>query len=809
MNSAELIGGPKADGRLGDIKLYNSEIRVIIETAARAAGGYRFWGGNIVDADVVRPDVEEGRDLFGETAHSWNLSIFQPETAEIISDGATPGTAAHVRLTGRGAEFAWAESFVRDIIDPAPVEVAVTYDYILEPGARFVEHRITVRNTASGEALIDFPLSLSNHGDGLRFWKATNGFFVQMGGVDAIRLASRDVAYAIEPMDTNFSIIFEYSNVVLIQQDPLRLSPGEAVTRSYRFHVTDQGDSGLTQGISDDARLLALIRGSVAIPDTADAATGYVTAFQNGAPISFAPTAEDGQFTLFVPAGSYTVQAYLDSHAPSAVESVEVDEGSDANIALEIAAAATIEITTQNPQGDPVPARVMAIVPEDDTTTPAPYAPDAARTGSSGDWAWRSAGSGGKISGVGLSIDGSTSITVPAGRYRVVASRGFSYEIDEVEVEVTAGQVLQVELEIEKVVDTTGWVSSDFHVHALRSPDSDTDYDTRARQALTEDLDIPMITEHVQIGSVQAVADALGFGDEVISPAAQEVTTFAYGHFNAFPMEERPDEYNRGAVFPYDKRPAELFEAIRNQSEGDEILQVNHPRGGGFGAYFDWAGFDRTSGEASNPDWSLNWDAIEVFNGSCGSGSQSDAFQDWVAFTNLGLRKVLASGGDSHRENDPIGLPRNWIQVEKAAVAADHQALVGPVIQRRVMVSCGPFVTVVTGTGEGLGELAEVDGDGVVRFEVRVQAPSWIDLAEVRLLRNGEPIDAAPVTLEEGGVRYEGTFEDSPESDAWYAVEVIGTGSILPVHSNGPPYAVTNAIEVDADGDGMWTAPGL
>ncbi len=809
-DEAQLIGGPKADGRVGDIKLYNSEIRVIVETEGRSAGGYRFWGGGIVDADVVRVEGEPGRDIFGEIGHSWNLGIFQPTGVEIVSNGSVPGTAAHVRLTGVNGRFDWAESFVRDIVSPDPVQVEVTYDYVLEPGARFVTHTMTVRNAADADANIDFPLILSNHGDGLRQWNKNQGFAVDMGGIDAIRLTGRDLGYALQPVDTTFSVIFEYSNVVLTQQAPMFLTPGAEMERSYRFHVTDQGDSGLTEAIAEDARLLALVEGTVTLPPSADAGTGYVTLYRNERPTTFAPLGADGSYSIYVAAGTYAVQAYVAGHAPSEMGALELDEGGDATWDSTIAEAATLDVTVSLPGADPVPARVMAIVPEDDETTPAPYAPGTARVGSEGDWSWVSAGSGGKISGVGLAeLDGRTQIIVPAGRYRVVASRGFEYEIDEKEITVTPGQTVAVELTIEKVVDTTGWVSSDFHIHALRSPDSDTDYPTRARQALTENLDVPMITEHVQIGSVQQVADELGFGEHVVSPEAQEVTTFQYGHFNAFPMADRPGTYNRGAVFPYDKTPAELFAAIRDQNEGDEIIQVNHPRGGGFGSYFSWAEYDASSGTAANPGWDTNWDAIEVFNGGCHGGSQAETFRDWVSFTNVGARKILASGGDSHRENDPIGLPRNWIQVDKAAVAADPQALVAAVKARRMSVSCGPFVTVTASSGEGLGSLVGVDDQGAVSFNVRVQAPSWIDLVEVRLLRNGDPIDAADIVETEGGVRFEGSFTDIPETDAWYAVEVLGQGSILPVHKNGPPYAATNAIEVDADGDGEWTPPGL
>lgn len=43
-------------------------------------------------------------------------------------------------------------------------------------------------------------------------------------------------------------------------------------------------------------------------------------------------------------------------------------------------------------------------------------------------------------------------------------------------------------------------------------------------------------------------------------------------------------------------------------------------------------------------------------------------------------------------------------------------------------------------------------------------------------------------------------------SRSWYAIEVLGAGTLAPVWLEGPPYALTNPI--DADGDGTWTPPG-
>ncbi len=58
------------------------------------------------------------------------------------------------------------------------------------------------------------------------------------------------------------------------------------------------------------------------------------------------------------------------------------------------------------------------------------------------------------------------------GSYRVVVSHGPEYSIATQDVTVTAGATTSVNAQIARVVDSTGFVGSDFHVHSIESPDS-------------------------------------------------------------------------------------------------------------------------------------------------------------------------------------------------------------------------------------------------------------------------------------------------------------------------------------------------
>ena len=74
----ELLTGPKVEGRLGDIKMYNSHAAFVIESVRRS-GGYRYWGGHPVDVAAIVDGVPLP-DTYGEFFRSWNFTVFQPET---------------------------------------------------------------------------------------------------------------------------------------------------------------------------------------------------------------------------------------------------------------------------------------------------------------------------------------------------------------------------------------------------------------------------------------------------------------------------------------------------------------------------------------------------------------------------------------------------------------------------------------------------------------------------------------------------------------------------------------------------------
>lgn len=794
----QLVSGPKAEGELGDLVLENHRARFVVE-GARRAGGYRMWGGNLVDVAV---DGEP--DRFGELWFAWNLAVFEPTAAVVVADGAD-GHAA-VRVSGRTGAYAWPDSFMRALLQPPPIDLAITYDYTLVPDEARLALTVTLTNDGAAPADLSHPFTAMNMGDGAKSFAPDSGFGGVNGGIALpwIAAVGPEASYAlITDDDAALDGVFSYANMDILRLPPATLAPGESLALGFTFAASSDGTPGLVPTPGGATLTLA---GTVGGNEPSRYGKAWVAITAGARVGALAIVDDEGRFSATVPTlpgGGWTVTAYADGVGASAPV---IAAASRDDLALELPAPATLAVTIRDADsGQPIPA-ALTLFRDGAVDTDAP---DAVRIDR--DW-------GGGRAEVVLATAPGTFARVPAGRYRAVASRGYSYELTEVTLDLASGEAREVDLTIARAVDTTGWSAGDFHLHAQWSSDSDVPYDTRVRQAAAGDVALPVLTEHAYVGDLLSAAEIAGVADWVAAIPAQEVTTFEYGHFNAFPLVYDPDLPSGGAVFEHGRVGGELFEAMRAQQPDDVLIQVNHPRYPSLiFSYFEYVQLDATTGVAANPErFSANWDLIEVFNGRClGSAANAEALRDWIALTNLGWRKTLSSGSDSHSEAAGVGHPRNWVHIDRAAVALDPQAIVAPLRAREAFVSCGPFVRFAGSDGTPMGGLAALDGDGAASFAVSVEAPTWMAIDEIRLLENGVVIQTiTPDDPRRGpdvgrpALRFDGALTARPGRDAWYAIEVVGSGSLSPVELDDSPYALTNPIEVDGDGDGAWTPPG-
>ncbi|MFT7625602.1 MAG: hypothetical protein ACI9WU_004793 [Myxococcota bacterium] len=792
--SDDLIGGPKADGVPGDLVIRNEQVAFVIE-GVRQTSGYRQAGGSVVDADIIRDGP--GQDHFGEVIRTWNLEILQPTSIEVVSAGADG--LAHIRVVGSVGEFLWAanNSFL-STFDQSHNPLEVVVDYTLGPDDDALKVRETLTNTGDKDVLLDFDMTISNHGDGAFAWAPRLGFGAPAGGVPYVGATGRELAYAVFSEDDPYTALVDYSGITILLRDT-QLVAAKATASSTRWiAVSTNGPSGLEAIVRRTLAGAAVgtVSGDVASP--ADAGESWVVVWDGEVPLTMAPVV-DGSFALEVEPGQWEIAAYIAGHPPSPRVPIVVIADTNLPVPLVVPPAGRLELTVTDQDGSPLSARVTVT---HKGTSPAMVPP---AVDPSGRVPWPD-----PVVAVAYAVDGVAALDLPAGEYALVASHGFTHELDSASAVLVAGESAAVALSLTRAVDTSGWIAADFHVHGLRSWDAHIPYAHRVREALCDGVDVPILTEHGYAAGLGDVAAELGVAHRLATIEGQEVTSLLYGHFNVFPVPSDRSAVNWGGIYPLDKDPLDLFAAMRALPPGDEIIQINHPRGAGVGGYFAWVGLDAETLTADQPEhWTTDWDAVEVFNGRCDERNNELALADWTALYNNGVRRTLSSGSDSHDRTHPLGYPRNWLPLDLADVRADPQVLVQAVRQRQQVVSCGPFVEFEALDGTGPGGQVTPDPSGDVVFHVVVSAPTWVGVDAIDLLENGQIIDSlSPASTEDPWIRLDTELVVSPTSDAWYTIQVRGTGSLFPVAPVGAPFAMTNPIDVDADGDGEWTPPG-
>ncbi|HMV68994.1 MAG TPA: CehA/McbA family metallohydrolase, partial [Myxococcota bacterium] len=412
---------------------------------------------------------------------------------------------------------------------------------------------------------------------------------------------------------------------------------------------------------------------------------------------------------------------------------------------------------------------------------------------------------------------------VAPGAYTARVSRGYEYTIWEGPVEVPPDGEATLSVTLERVIDTTGWMSMDSHVHAADSPDSDVSNADRARTAAAAGLEVIISTDHEIVSSIDAGVQAVGLDDHVATVVGQEVTATIPEHTNAFPMTPDPTLPRGGNPPWYGEDLAGVFALERERGAG--VVQLNHPRlGCSWMCMIQW---NRITGEADYPDptalsfgpdahlWDWNFDAIEYMNGNRSPlldpaiPDASGLLDDWLAFLNLGHRITAMGVTDVHGLELP-GEPRTYyVSPTDAPSAFDERDMVDAILGGRAQVSAGAFARVDI-DGAGPGEDVTVDGVGHLR--VHIEALPEIDVTRAQVLVNCDEVAVIEATDPGGVVKLDATLDLALDRDAHVVVLAFGEApmpaALDDYDADRVPRVTTNAIFVDADGDGAWTPPG-
>ena len=800
-DESQLLGGLKPKGQVGDILLANGQIALVIEDA-RASDGYNTVGGEILDVDLVGPEGPRDLSLFSEMFIGILPEVVTPEEVAVLADG-SDGEAAIVRVTGELGPVWLLEAVGQDLFTRF-LGLPITLDYILEPEAEVVAMRLTIRNdTTIREAPMGF-FNVLVGGDGLIRYAPTVGFDEEasFGTQSYVALVGEEISYAFSPATGGVQYMFSYSGVHIYNSPSPLLSSCEETVVDLGVLAVAGGDVSQVEatlrrhrGAEPWPAIIGVVTDGAGVP--VPEARVHVTSAVDGSYLSMGRTGADGSYRVELPAGEVVLEAWADGRRPSAPLTVtHAADGSTADLSL--GDSGTIAWVVRDSDGDEIPAKV-SLVPLDD---PAPTAPST--------FGEATHPNGAMIHD--FSLPGRTSHEVAVGHYRLVASRGYEYEIDEVDVEVTAGETIEVELTLDHTVDTTGWLCGDFHIHTMYSPDSNDLLEWKVRASAAVGLELPISTDHRFISDLQPTVEALGLTEWVHWFPGHEITTFTYGHFNAYPLEVQPDEPNQGAIEWLGLSPGELFDRVREEPI-DPVLQINHPRGSrSAGAYFDWVGLDPFTLETEVPEgWSTNFDSVEVFNGSGWSSNRDATVRDWFGFLENDHLITAIGNSDSHdAEWSDVGYPRTCLVLpDESPATVTRSAIRDVVLSGRVVIDGGIFVMVEAEDGRGPGDVVPAP-DGTSTVHITVQAPTWVDGTTVEVVVNGEVVET--ITMDESTedplnpvVRLDRDFEVLLDDDGWLVVGAYAEGSrLVPVTPRREPFGATNALYFDVDDDGFF-----
>ncbi len=407
-----------------------------------------------------------------------------------------------------------------------------------------------------------------------------------------------------------------------------------------------------------------------------------------------------------------------------------------------------------------------------------------------------------------------SAVALPVGSYRVIASRGPEYSIDEATVVITEGETAELAFRIDRAIQRPDLISVDPHLHTLES-DGSVDVKQRIRSIVAEGVDVAIATDHNLPVDYGPALEELGLRDQLIVLAGAEVTVPERLDYNTYPMAVQPDEHNHGAIDALSTDLSSRFRASRARDPG-VVLQINHPRSWQFD-YFNWHALDPESAAFAREGFDLTFDVLEVVNGADYDRPDNRATRrDWLNLLRRGHFFPLVGTSDSHEiDRDEPGYSRTYVYRGAALGApADPLQLMQRIREGRSFASNGPILDLVVSDRYRPGDtLTAVDGEVAVGLEVW-SAP-WIEASEVRLYVNGEPREVAMRPIAHPSARYfRGDLALRLDRDAYLVAEVRGSRSLSPVvqrestdEAGVLPYALTNPIFVDVDGNGVFDPP--
>lgn len=493
-------------------------------------------------------------------------------------------------------------------------------------------------------------------------------------------------------------------------------------------------------------------------------------------------TDANGRYRGQMPVGDYTLRVNKPGRlAPTpATADVTVTASAPVTQDFTLPRASALRVTVADVNGVPIPAKVQLLGEESGPDAGEPLNSEAVAGGALtitsgvfGDASADSLAASIALSEFAVLDSGSGPVTlgdtgpiaIEPGDYLLSVSRGPRYTEHTAELTITEGQTTTVNAVLAEVMPTPGHVFGDFHVHSFQSLDAEVTDRERMATYVAEGMDFFTPSDHGFRADFTPVINDMGLDTLIASAPSHEMTTFDYGHFNAWPTAietispaaehpgtgQSPDpKTSQGAVdwggvapvgqdFPshnhYNFTPQQIADHAHDDpfTPGrDVVVQINHMDShfGGSGLAIDTGqnppvsandpAARRLDPNYENPDpeigagnyYTDDYEALELWIGTDGVSGQTARFfgenmGDWFNLINQGRFHAGVANSDTHSRRTTALHARNVISLpadlltDMSNLADDPHAVADSVAAGLSTMTNAPFMTVKLANGAG------------------------------------------------------------------------------------------------------------
>lgn len=787
--------------RAGDYVLANDKVALVIEDVGDS-DLYDPWGGRPVGIARVQGGAMVEPSPFGEVFLLTGRSSVVTEVVSIVADGSESG-AATIRARGKLSPTPFFESITSGVFPDAFTDMEVAIDYTLQPDSDHVDITLTYLSPRLEPTEVPALFHGSMFADRMPAFVPGQGFTDQFSETPYVAFTmDRATGWAYIPANSTLETGIATGGFIGAFGAGFTIAGCTTTVHEHaQVVIGGPGTDGIVAAAArtrgEELRTISgtVVRGPALINNV----NVHVVEAATGAYLTRARTNVNGMFVAHVPPDVDVKLVATNRGEPFG--RLDVGATEIGPFTVDMPPIGTIRVVVRDERAVGVPARIQVFPGAGQTveTVPANYGePDL----------------GGRLQTV-FAVAGDVTLPTPPGTWRVVASRGYEFEIGESTVAVPAGDLVQVPLVVEHTVPSPTELCGDFHIHTWRSSDSGDDAVEKVRQALADGLDLPVRSEHEWVEDFSAEIARLNAQPYMAGFGSVELTSFeTWGHMGVFPLVADPAQRNNGAPqwqrfptaaapdAPFETmQPPAVFDMVRARAEQPLVI-INHPRGGV--NYFEYVGYDPATGMAEqSAAWDTRFTLLEVFNDSGWRQNRDEVVEDWFGLLRAG-RKVFAVGSsDSHRlSSSPVGYPRTCIQLGTDDPRAVTKEQVRDALGAGHAAINGGISVIARIAGKGPGETTTGAGNPQ-QVAIIVRAPQWVDVDAFDVVVDGETVDTIPVMPEDAdpddpATRWTGVVDiATAAAGSFVVVAAYGDRALEPVHPGRMPFGVTNPIFVE------------